>query len=424
VQLPATRLQPRSYRAFRCIGAECEDTCCIGWGVNVDRTTYETYQHCDDPELGSSLHELITINPANGGDDNYAKIAISGEGCPFLSEGLCSIQKKLGEQYLSKMCATYPRVMSMVDDVLYRSLHISCPEAARIILLDSSPMQFDEDAYQPDGLRLGNLGVLSTSSVKYTDKPYQYFREVRSFAISILQNRTYPVWQRMVILGSLCDQLNETAAGGRHHETPEVLEGYRDAIARNLFDESLGQLQPRPAAQLETVVELIVSRISSDFTSLRFRECYRDFMHGLEWTPESTMEDIGLRHASAYSQYYAPFMSQHEYMLEQYLVNYAHGKLFPFGPQETSQNLSVEKVINTIGKQYMLMALNYAIIKSVLIGVAAFQKTNFGADHVIKTVQSCAKTFEHSVAFPARALEILSAHGMQNGVSMAMLLQN
>jgi lysine-N-methylase len=226
----------------------------------------------------------------------------------------------------------------------------------------------------------------------------------------------------MVILASLCDQLN--AASTPNREIPRLLKGCRDAMEQGLFNESLGQLQPRPAAQLETVVELIVSRIGSDFTSVRFRECYQDFMHGLEWTPESSMQNIERCYASAYSQYYAPFMSQHEYMLEHYLVNYVHGRLFPFGPQETSQNLSVEKVINTIGKQYMLMATNYALIRTMLIGIAGFSKTQFGAAHVIKVVQSCAKTFEHSVAFPARALDILSEHGMQNCVSMALLIQN
>jgi lysine-N-methylase len=425
VQWPATRLQPQSYSAFRCIGADCEDTCCIGWGVNVDRPIYEAYQRCDDPELGEALHRLVTINPANtGNEDNYARITITGDGCPFLAEGLCSIQKKLGETYLSKMCATYPRVMSLVDDVLHRSLHMSCPEAARIVLLNPSPMEFEEKPFEQDGQRLANLGLLDTRSAKYTDKPYQYFRAVRALAIWILQNRAYPLWQRMVILGSLCDQLDQTSARGIYSETPQILDGYRDAMSRMLFNESLAQLQPRPVAQLEVIVELIVGRISSDFTSLRFRECYQDFMRGLEWTPESSLGDIGKRYAGAYSEYYAPFMSQHEYMLEHHLVNYAHSRLFPFGPQETSQNLSAEKVVNTIGKQYMLMAVNYAVVKTILIGLAGFEKANFGAAHVIKGVQSCAKTFEHSVAFPACALKILAEHGLQTCVSMAILLQN
>jgi lysine-N-methylase len=424
VLLPATRLQPRSYRAFRCIGADCEDTCCIGWGVNVDRSTYEAYQCCDDPNLSSSLHQLVTINAARSNDDNYARITLSGAGCPFLSEGLCSIQKKLGERYLSKMCAAYPRVMSMVDDVLYRSLHLSCPEAARIVLLDPNLIEFDAEPHQEDGSRPGNLAVLNTRDTKYPNLPYLHFQGVRSVVISILQDRNYALWQRLAILGSLCDQLNQRASGSLQHEIPNVVEGYRDAVSRGLFDDSLGQLQPRPAAQLETGVELIVGRIGSDYTSPRFLDCYKEFMSGLEWTAESTMQDIGLRYAAAYSEYYAPFMSGHEYMLEHYLVNYVHGSLFPLGPQESTQNLGVPQVVNSISRQYMLMAVYYAIIKTVLIGMAGFHKTEFSAAHVIKLVQSCAKTFEHSVAFPARAFEILANHGIQDCVGMAMLIQN
>jgi lysine-N-methylase len=422
---PSKRLQPHSYDAFRCIGADCEDTCCVGWAVNVDRATYEAYQSCDDPELGASLHQLVNINAANPSDDNYARITLSGASCPFLSESLCSIQKKLGEQYLSKMCAAYPRVMSLVDDVLYRSLHLSCPEAARIVLLDPNPMQFPAEAHQQDGShRLGNLAVLDTASTKYTDKPYQYFVEVRDLVIWILQNRAYALWQRLVILGSLCDQLTEGSSGGRHHQTPQVLEGYRDAVTRGLFDQSLGQLRARPAAQLETVVELIVGRIGSDYTNPRFLECYKEFVLGLEWTELSTMEDIGSRYAAANSRYYAPFMCRHEYMLEHYLVNYVHGSLFPFGPQESTQNLGVPQVVNSISKQYMLMAVYYAIIKTVLVGMAGFHQKEFSSARVIKLVQSCAKTFEHSVAFPARAFEILRNHGIENCAGMAMLIKD
>jgi lysine-N-methylase len=413
VQWPAKRLQPRSYRAFRCIGAECEDTCCVGWGVNVDRPTYEAYQRSDDPELGPSLRELITINPAHNGDDNYAKIAISGSGCPFLSEGLCSIQKKLGETYLSKMCATYPRAMSLVDDVLYRSLHLSCPEAARIVLLDPNPIEFDEEVYQQDGARLGNLALLRTSGSKYTDKPYQYFHEIRNLVISILQNRGYPVWQRLILLGSLCDQLNE------QKEIPRVLDEYRDPMARRHFDDSLSRRRPQPV-RLEIVVELMVDRLGSDFTSLRFRECYQEFMRGMEWTANSTMEELGRRYRAAYSEYYAPFMSRHQHMLEHYLVNYAHGKLFPLGAQESSQNL---KGPSSIRQQYALLAAYYAIIETLLVGAAGLHKTDFGEAHVIKVVQCSAKTFEHSVAFPERALRLLAAHGLENCASLSALLQ-
>jgi lysine-N-methylase len=178
VPTPVKRLQPRSYHAFRCIGAECEDTWCVGWIVNIDKLTFQAYQGCDDLELSPRLHELVTINAASNSDDSHARINLSGSGCPFLSEGLCGIQKKLGAEYLSIMCAKYPRVMNLVDDVLERSLDLSCPEAARLVLLDPNPLEFDEEEGPRHDQRLGHPPVLRTQT-EDSGKPYQYFREIR-----------------------------------------------------------------------------------------------------------------------------------------------------------------------------------------------------------------------------------------------------
>ena len=420
---PVKRLQPRSYHAFRCIGADCEDTCCIGWIVNIDKHTYEAYQRSDDPELGPRLHELVTINAAGVSDYNHARITLSGSGCPFLSEGLCAIQKKLGAEHLSIMCATYPRVMNVVDDVLERSLDLSCPEAARVVLLDPNPIEFDEDEGAPHDPRLGNLSVLRTVD-ENSAKPYHYFREIRSFVIWLLQYRGYPVWKRLVILGSFCDQLQETAATGGHSKIPEVLEGYRDAANRHLFDQALNNHLAQPAQQLELVLELIVGRIGSDFTSPRFLACYQEFMQGIEWTTESSMDDIGRNYASVFSNHYQPFMSCHEYMLEHYLVSYVHRTLFPLGPQDSSQDLSAHHSAKSIRDQCLLMLVHYAIIQTVLIGQAGFHKAEFAAGHVIKVIQSFSKTFEHSLTFPPRTLQILAGKGVSTCATLAILLRN
>ncbi len=58
-------------------------------------------------------------------------------------------------------------------------------------------------------------------------------------------------------------------------------------------------------------LELIVGRISSDFTAPRLLECYQKFMQTMEWTVESSMHDIGRRYAAAHAEYYAPFLSRH-----------------------------------------------------------------------------------------------------------------
>ena len=86
------------------------------------------------------------------------------------------------------------------------------------------------------------------------------------------------------------------------------------------------------------------------------------------------MDDIGRRYASAFSEHYAPFMSRHDYMLEHYLVSYVHRTLFPLGPQESNRALSVHHVANSIRDQCLLMMVHYAIIQTVLIGLAGISQ--------------------------------------------------
>jgi lysine-N-methylase len=375
----------------------------VGWVVNVDKPTYEAYQRCDDPEIGPRLHELVTINTGHRSDDDYARIKLSGPACPFLSEGLCSIQKKLGEKYLSFMCSVYPRVTNVVDDVLQRSLDLSCPEAARIVLLDPNPMQFDEEEGPLRDPRLGPMSVLSTAP------PYQYFREIRDFVIWLMQYRAYPLWKRLAILGAFCDDLH----AGSISEGREKLEEYRDMVHRNLLDELLDNQPPQTAAQLGIVLELIVGRIGSDFTPARFADCYRQFMQGIDWTETSSMTDIGRRYSEAFSQYFAPFLSEHEYMLEHFLVSYIHRTLFPLGQRERS-----------IRDQCMLLIVHYAVIQTVLIGLAGFRKTDFNAGHAIQVIQSSTKTFGHSLTFPAQALRVLEEHKIESCRGLAMLMRN
>ena len=416
---PAKWLQPRSYHAFRCIGAQCEDTCCVGWIVNVDKDTYQRYQSCAHPELGPRLRELVTIHADPASGDNYARINLSGPGCPFLSEGLCSIQNTLGEEQLPIMCSVYPRVMNLVDDVLQRSLDLSCPEAARIVLLDPKPMEFDEEEGEPRDPRLANLSVLRTSD-EQSGKPYRYFHEMRALVIWLLQYRADPLWKRLVIVASLCDQLFQTAPP----RVPGVLRAYRNGVAQGLFQQATASLHGQPARPLELILELFLARISSDFTAPPLLECYRKFMHCLNWTPELSMQELGTRYSAAQAQYLAPFLAGHPHILEHYLVNYVHRTLFPLGPQETTRGPSQHYVAQTIRDQCLVMLVHYGIVQLLLTGVAAHDKEQFAAGGAVRVIQSFSKAFEHSPSFPERALPLLARNGIQNCAQLAVLLAN
>jgi len=417
-------LEPRHFAAFRCIGADCEDTCCDGWAVTVDKPTFEKYQRCPDAQWRASFQKLVAINTANPTDHDYARIQLTTTTCPFLADGLCSIHKNLGEEYLSVTCASFPRVWNVVDDVLERSLDLGCPEAARRVLLDPEPLVSEQGTVNGQDFNSARISVIDASAGDRPGKPFSHFNPVRDFVLWLLQNRTLAVWKRLLLLGFFCDKLQEAAALPDAPPIPDLIEAYRSAISGGLFEDPLQQFRTNPVVRLETVLELIVARITSDFTNRRFLGCYKQFMDGIGWGPNSTMDEIASRYQVAHVQFYAPFLNGHEYMLEHYLVNYVCRTLFPFGPQESTYRLRDQNIERSIHSEFALLAVYFAIIETLLCGMAAFHKDAFGPDQVVQVIYTFTRTFEHSLAFPDRVIRALDEKGLNHIEGIAVLVKH
>lgn len=397
-ELPA---QPSFYTAFQCIGAACEDTCCEGWAVSVDKATYDKYQNSSDLELGAKLKELVTITQG-GNEALYASIQSTGGRCAFLADGLCGIQRRLGEDYLGRTCATYPRISNTFENRRERSLDLSCPEAARLALLDPKPMQFG-DAFSVPGSNTG----------------------VRKLLIELLQNRDYPVSKRLILVGRLCDEWSKLEASSVSEERrTSLLELFALAVENKLYDAELQQCPNDPATQLATALELLVARLQLDYTSPRYMDLYRDFADGLGLKMQSATPELGSRYAEVYRRDYAPFMERHEYILENYLVAYAFRTLLPFGLPSVNRLLNLPKAGRGPLAQFMLMGSYFSLSKTLMIGLAGKHKADFSTEHIVRSIQSISKTMEHCETYPIRLLEILTSKGIRDSVGMAVLIQN
>ena len=420
------QLQPAYYRNFHCLADQCPDTCCEGWRVGIDKQTYDKYQASTDPLLRPAFHQFVNINPARTSDDQYAAFETHSGCCSFLSEGLCSIQKRLGETYLSAACASFPRVTSLVSGMLERSIDLSCPEAARLAVLDPAPLQFLRMQIDPaQQHNVAQPGFNRIASGGFSEMPANdHVSEIRQFVQLLLQNRKYPVSKRLILLGHVCDKLGEIATAAKHEDTHTVLAGFSHAIASGLFDEDLNRCSADPATQLRIILEFLAERIKSDFTHRLFLQLYNQFLEGVHWTPDMTLQELGKHFAAAHAQYYAPLMSQHEYVLEHYLVNNAFKTLFPFGSQNFNRVLKLHTPQGAITAHYLLLASYFSIVKTMLIGVAGYEGQAFNLHHVVHTMQVCSKTFEHSLSFPQRILDILAANGIASPAGMTVLTQN
>jgi lysine-N-methylase len=353
----------------------------------------------------------VTLTPRGSPKDYQAAIRIVDGKCAFLEDQLCSIQARFGEEHLPKVCATYPRTTNVVDGVPERWLRTSCPEAVRRVLLDPAPLALEE-CELPEPVSLSRGSHVNTAGIT-GGKPYVYFHAARDRAAALLQDRSRRFWERMAALGCLCDRLDGMVQQGSSREFGEALEAEPVRIAA----------PPQALAfQLEVMFSLLVERLGQ-YTAPVFRECYAELMKGLAWTAEDSFEDLARRFAGAYSQFCEPFLAAREYLLENLLVNYVYRTMFPFGPQRTDLMAEPVAMQGSIADKFRLMAAHTAIVQTLLTGAAACRRDEFGEADIVRVVYSFCRSFEHSLTFPTRALEILSANGVTDARTAAALVR-
>ena len=77
---------PMYYKEFRCIADKCQDSCCIGWEIDIDEDTFDYYKSVEG-EFGTRLRTHMVSEDVNS-------FVLEKNGwCPFLNEKkLCDIR--------------------------------------------------------------------------------------------------------------------------------------------------------------------------------------------------------------------------------------------------------------------------------------------------------------------------------------------
>lgn len=126
---------PDYYSEFQCIADRCEDTCCAGWQIVIDKRALYKYRKTKG-KFGKRLRHSI---------DWHRGIFRQSEDkrCAFLNErNLCDMYAALGENSLCKTCRRYPRHVEEFENVREITLSLSCPEATRILMNKKEPVAF------------------------------------------------------------------------------------------------------------------------------------------------------------------------------------------------------------------------------------------------------------------------------------------
>jgi lysine-N-methylase len=418
-------LRPEYSGRFRCIGPACEDSCCTGWSVYFDRESCGKYERLPDGPLKVLIAAHVTPVPADVPGSlpaRFAKVQLTKENaCPFLdAEKLCRIQAEHGEAYLSTTCATYPRMVNRVEGLEEKALALSCPEAARLVLL-SPDLQGVGREGQHRSWR-DSAEMISLSRDETLPGPVamrDYFWPIREFVLELLTNRGYALWQRLFLLGVFTRRLGGLARGELDRGFLRLLREFDAAVDWGVLRGAMEAIPADLNVQLDLVLRLAGLRLARTHIGQRFLDTVEEFKRGIGNGPGSTMESLIACYGEAHDRWYEPFMRAHPHVMENLLVNAVFRSLFPFGAKAGELNAAPD-----MEREFALLVAYFALMKGLLIGVAGCYREEFGAEHVVRTVQSASKHFEHHPGFLDEAHALLVAIGLDNARGLTMLMRN
>lgn len=393
---------------FACIGGQCEDTCCAGWTVPVDKPAMAGFSQLPAGPLKSEIQ--AAIERSEPPSPHFAVIRMNAEHrCPLqTSSGLCKVHAELGERALPEICRQYPRYLQMMNGRQEIALALSCPEAVRLVL-------FTPDLLGPEGAKPVGRGGPSLSA---SQPLHVWADQIRALVLWLVAGKLrYPLWQRLFMIRLLCHRLDHLRETGAEHTTPALLAEIEQSIVSGALRPALDQLPASTEAQLDIVLQLAGLMLQHSNLPPRFLECVNAFTSGLGNGPQATLASLAAGYETARERWFEPFLARHPQMLENWLVNAILRHRFPFGWQSKEEHAPTTAV-----QEFDGLAANFALMRGMLIGVAGFHREAFSESHVVHTVQAASKHFEHHPEFLPKARTLLLETGLADARGCALLL--
>ena len=196
-------LRPAYYDRFQCLAGACRFTCCKGWHVGFDKKDYLALKRQEgSPELTETLQRIVRrVKKGPNAGRWYGEFDLGGGACPLQREdGLCSLQLEKGADALPIVCRVFPRAKAYSDaGYLERTLSPACEAVLELLWDLPDGVDFVADPLPPREQKVGTFQS-NTALLPRT-------QDVRSMCIDLLQDRRYPLAQRILLMGLALKEL-------------------------------------------------------------------------------------------------------------------------------------------------------------------------------------------------------------------------
>lgn len=380
--MKSTVIMPSYMQDFRCIASECEETCCAGWYIAIDEATYKKYKKVKVPEMKRRLEKELVVKKGQAVGACAVKIKLKNNRCAFLAkDNLCDIYTQLGESYLSETCKMYPRNTNQIGDRLELSLALSCPEAARQILLREEPIAFKEETLD----KLPIVGAHLKINLKEPKHFEDFLIPIRKIILEVLQNKQLTFKEKWQCLEVIITKLNECKLRQDIKKLHTFLKAMQNKEYLNyktvtLSLESKQLLSSVGAARLFEALSKL--REAKKWPSVRYANCYEKLIEGIG----STFDEKAYKRGEKI--YETDFLQHFSYILENYFVNYVYERLVPL-----NQNTPLES--------FQEMTIYLALLKLHLMGELMINK-QIQKEEVVTCIQSFTRVFDHNELYMQR----------------------
>ncbi|WP_297712518.1 flagellin lysine-N-methylase [Clostridium sp.] len=397
---------PMYFEDFKCIGGKCEDSCCIGWNIDIDKVTFKRYFKVQDPEMRRMFQKNVQNNERCSSEDiDYGIVKLKRDKrCPFLDEeNYCVIHSNLGEDYLSNVCTCFPRVINKIDEIYEISLDVACPEAARLILLKEEGIKFVNKEEE-----LGKHIIsaqINTNLKEVKNTPLKYFKEIRDFCIKIIQDRRFTISERLYSLGHFVEQLEEEVEN--NNDIIKFIESYDVGLFAKAYSNDdlnllLGNSNMNYIIQIDLFKKMLkILRVDKDVESFRFKEYTSRMLNGYGFCEEENIQYKSEFYIKAFEEYNEKYFDKYSYILENYLVNFIYNNMFPFNE------------VLSFFDSYMMLIIRFSFIRFYLVGLYLYNKEERDKN-MVELIQVFSKTIEHHKSYLIDSLHYIKRKEFDN----------
>lgn len=396
-------IYPSYIEKFKCIGGKCEDNCCIGWDIDIDKETFKKYHKVKDETMKKMFQKNVHNNKYCTNEDlDYGRIKLNKvKRCPFLDdENYCLIQGKFGEDYLSSVCTQFPRVLNKVDDHYEICLDSACPEASRIILGSKEKIEFKESERNLGKYTMS--GVLNTRSSEFKDTPIKYFKEIRDFSIKIVQNRNLNISSRLYVLGDFLNEIEDLESG----KIKEFINKY-DIETESKYYKRERMNYALQVSFFKNVVDSldIVNETDSD----KFKNYTKELLKGYNIKDNDGVIENAEEYINAFEKYTDMYIENNSYIFENYMVNFIYNNLFPFSESDF------------MFEGYIMLLFRYSLMRFYLVGKYIHNGKD-SVEDMIEFIQVFIKAVEHDKNYRSEILEYIKENNFDNMEFAKMIL--